>query len=207
MKAGMRQSGSRGDAEARRGEADKGTKRGRGKGWTGVALAVAMGWSMAARAEEPVVLAFTGITMPAKMETDESMNRVLASELAARGIEVHFVSPRASFPQSDSGAVFFGDATLERTGVTRVRSSNGDSPVTETMSFARCHLGVWRYDGEGKSETLFRGDVTVPVTGEPPELVPAVPVALAERIAEVVGNESSRLQSKAIDCSRGEEEE
>ena len=207
MKAGMRQSGSRGDAEARRGDAAQRTMGGRGKGWAGVALAVAMGWSMAARAAEPVVLAFTGIAMPVKMETDGSMNRVLAEELAARGIEVHFVSSRGGFAQSDSDAVFYGNATLERTGVTRVRSSSGDSPVTETMSFARCHLGVWRYDEDGTSETLFRGDVTVPVSGEPPELVPTVPVALAERIAEVVENEGDRLQSKAIESGRGEEDE
>ena len=75
------------------------------------------------------------------------------------------------------------------------------------MSFARCHLGVWRHDGDGKAETLFRGDVIVPVAGEPPEFVPAVPVALAERIAEVVENEGDRLQSKATERSRGEEDE
>lgn len=134
---------------------------------------------------DPAVLKFPGFTFRARTDAVADMERVFAAELAARGIEVRPVPPIIS-GGPDPRAPFYAEAAVERTGVTRVRSSGGDSPVTETVSFARCHLGVWRHDGEGHSAKLFKGDVTVPVAGEPPELVPAVPAALAERIAEVL---------------------
>ncbi|MBR6021072.1 MAG: hypothetical protein IK066_01485 [Kiritimatiellae bacterium] len=154
-------------------------------------LALALAWLGAgmARAAEPVGLAFAGIAVPPAMEIDGEMNRVFAGELAARGIEVHFVSSLAGSSRPEPSAAFCGEARVDRTARANVRSLRGDSPVTEVVSFARCSLSIWRYDAEDPPETLFSDSVVVPLTGDPPELVPAVPVALAERIAAVLDTE------------------
>ena len=169
----------------------------RQRAWLVLAAALAwLGCGLGAWAKEPVVLSFTEIGIAPKMEPDADMNRVFAEQLAARGIEVHLVSPFRSSNLPDPDAVFSGNATVERTGVTRVRSSRNDSPSTETMSFARCHLLLCQDDEDENSKPLFDGAVIVPLTGEPPELVPAVPTALAERIADVV--EAARLEEPVL---------
>lgn len=161
-----------------------------------VLVAVWLGWGLAVWSGEPIVLSFTEIGIAPKMEPDADMNRVFAEQLAARGIEVHLVSPFRSVSRPDPDAVFSGNATVERTGITRVRSSREDSPSTETMSFARCHLLLCQDDEEGNSKPLFDGAVIVPLTGEPPDLVPAVPAALAERIAELLSPQENVLPER-----------
>lgn len=152
-----------------------------------LALALALTWLVfgPAWADEPILLAFDGIsTAPGKI--DEDMNRALAAELAERGIEVRFISPLISLRRPDLDVRFYASATLERTAQTRVRSRHGDSPATDTLSFARCQLHIWRFDDAGTSETLFADTLIIPLPDTSPSPSAAIPPALAERIAEVV---------------------
>ena len=168
--------------------------------WLVLAAALAcLVWRPGAWAKEPTVLSLTEIGIAPRMEPDADMNRVFAEALAARGIEVHLVSPFRSANLPDPDAVFSGNATVESTGVTRVRSSRDDSPSTETMSFARCRLLLCQDDEDGNSKPLFDGAVIVPLAGEPPERVPAVPRALAERIADVI-------EAAGLEEPRGEQQ-
>lgn len=140
---------------------------------------------------EPVVLESTGIWRRGEPEPDRDMNRIFGAELAARGIEVHFISPFKSLAHADFAASYGAEGSVEDTRVTKVRSSGGDSPVTERVAYARCQLSVWRWDDEGRTVRLFAGDVIVPAEGDPPDFGTAVPKSLAEKVGDVV--EADRL--------------
>lgn len=151
----------------------------------------------AAWAQAGTVIAFRGIEGE-RGGIDAGMNRVLKAELASRGIEARFAGE-----DGEDEAGFYGSGRVEGTRVTKVRSSGGDSPTTERMAFARCHLSVGRFGADGEREALFDGAVLVPASGEPPDFETDVPKSLAERIADVV--EAAGLVAPVLEEVEGQE--